>query len=190
MGGRCLAARRAVKRNAANKSWRQSRPSTPSHSAPYAGSRLSGVVVSLPDRTSDRGTELNEEYPAEYAVTEAVAASPPVAAAIVTSSLGILAGRRKDGRPPLMFIAGELKPNPQISGRPLVKGALCALRAQVAATVHAELGPVGQSGGRAISMGGSARGAAGVGRWVISGHPERERAAAQPPERQAVEPGL
>jgi 8-oxo-dGTP pyrophosphatase MutT (NUDIX family) len=34
----------------------------------------------------------------------------PVAAAIVTSSRGILAGKRNDGKPPWTFIAGEVEP--------------------------------------------------------------------------------
>lgn len=34
----------------------------------------------------------------------------PVAAAIVTSDLGVLAGRRNDGKPPWTFIAGEVEP--------------------------------------------------------------------------------
>lgn len=34
----------------------------------------------------------------------------PVVAAIVTSHLGVLAGRRNDGRPPWTFIAGEIEP--------------------------------------------------------------------------------
>lgn len=35
---------------------------------------------------------------------------PAVVAAIVTSHLGVLAGRRNDGRPPWTFIAGEIEP--------------------------------------------------------------------------------
>jgi 8-oxo-dGTP pyrophosphatase MutT (NUDIX family) len=35
---------------------------------------------------------------------------PPVAAAIVTSDLGVLAGRRNDGQPPWTFIAGAIEP--------------------------------------------------------------------------------
>lgn len=34
----------------------------------------------------------------------------PVVAAIVTSNLGVLVGKRNDGRPPWTFIAGEIKP--------------------------------------------------------------------------------
>lgn len=35
---------------------------------------------------------------------------PPVAAAIVVSELGVLAGRRHDSEPPWTFIAGEIEP--------------------------------------------------------------------------------
>jgi 8-oxo-dGTP diphosphatase len=35
---------------------------------------------------------------------------PPVVAAIVTSELGVLAGRRNDGSPPWTFIAGQIEP--------------------------------------------------------------------------------
>lgn len=34
----------------------------------------------------------------------------PVVAAVVTSHLGVLAGQRRDGRPPWTFIAGEIEP--------------------------------------------------------------------------------
>jgi 8-oxo-dGTP pyrophosphatase MutT (NUDIX family) len=34
----------------------------------------------------------------------------PVVAAIVTSELGVLVGRRNDGKPPRTFIAGEIEP--------------------------------------------------------------------------------
>jgi len=34
----------------------------------------------------------------------------PVATAIVTSGLGVLVGRRNDGKPPWTFIAGEIEP--------------------------------------------------------------------------------
>lgn len=34
----------------------------------------------------------------------------PVVAAIVTSALGVLAGKRNDGKPPWTFIAGEIEP--------------------------------------------------------------------------------
>jgi 8-oxo-dGTP diphosphatase len=38
---------------------------------------------------------------------------PPVVAAIVTSDRGVLVGRRRDGRPPWTFIAGEMEPGEQ-----------------------------------------------------------------------------
>lgn len=39
----------------------------------------------------------------------------PVAAAIVTSPLGVLVGRRHDGKPPWTFIAGEVEPGESIA---------------------------------------------------------------------------
>lgn len=39
----------------------------------------------------------------------------PVVAAIVTSHLGVLAGRRNDGKPPWTFIAGEVEPGESIA---------------------------------------------------------------------------
>lgn len=39
----------------------------------------------------------------------------PVVAAIVTSDLGVLAGQRRDGRPPWTFIAGEVEPGESIA---------------------------------------------------------------------------
>jgi 8-oxo-dGTP pyrophosphatase MutT (NUDIX family) len=44
-------------------------------------------------------------------VTDARAPEPPpVVAAVVTSELGVLAGRRNDGTPPWTFIAGKIQP--------------------------------------------------------------------------------
>jgi 8-oxo-dGTP pyrophosphatase MutT (NUDIX family) len=46
-------------------------------------------------------------------MTEPATTTPepqPVAAAIVTSTRGVLAGRRNDGKPPWTFIAGEVEP--------------------------------------------------------------------------------
>jgi 8-oxo-dGTP pyrophosphatase MutT (NUDIX family) len=40
---------------------------------------------------------------------------PPVAAAVVTSPLGVLVGRRHDGKPPWTFIAGEVEPGESIA---------------------------------------------------------------------------
>ena len=39
--------------------------------------------------------------------------APAVVAAIVTSPLGVLVGRRRDGKPPWTFIAGEVEPGEQ-----------------------------------------------------------------------------
>jgi len=52
-------------------------------------------------------------YVSEDAYMPDVATAPepqPVVAAIVTSHLGVLAGRRNDGKPPWTFIAGEIEP--------------------------------------------------------------------------------
>jgi 8-oxo-dGTP diphosphatase len=43
-------------------------------------------------------------------LTPATDGPPPVAAAIVVSTRGVLAGRRNDGKPPWTFIAGEVEP--------------------------------------------------------------------------------
>lgn len=40
---------------------------------------------------------------------------PPVVAAIVTSELGVLVGRRNDGTPPWTFIAGKVEPGESIA---------------------------------------------------------------------------
>ena len=37
----------------------------------------------------------------------------PIVAAIVTSLLGVLVGKRNDGKPPWTFIAGEVEPGEQ-----------------------------------------------------------------------------
>jgi 8-oxo-dGTP pyrophosphatase MutT (NUDIX family)/transcriptional regulator with XRE-family HTH domain len=60
-----------------------------------------GGVVSLPlapgmDSGADRGGGATQEQ--------------PIVAAIVTSPLGVLVGRRNDGKPPWTFIAGEVEP--------------------------------------------------------------------------------
>ena len=39
----------------------------------------------------------------------------PVVAAIVTSHLGVLVGKRNDGKPPWTFIAGEVEPGESIA---------------------------------------------------------------------------
>jgi 8-oxo-dGTP pyrophosphatase MutT (NUDIX family) len=40
----------------------------------------------------------------------------PIAAAIVTSRLGVLVARRNDGKPPWTFIAGEIEPGEDPAG--------------------------------------------------------------------------
>ena len=47
------------------------------------------------------------EYLTSRPIPEDTAAMPPVVAAIVTSDLGVLVGRRNDGKPPWTFPAGE-----------------------------------------------------------------------------------
>jgi 8-oxo-dGTP pyrophosphatase MutT (NUDIX family)/transcriptional regulator with XRE-family HTH domain len=49
----------------------------------------------------------------KYGYTGDPADPQPVAAAIVTSPLGVLVGRRADGKPPWTFIAGEIEPGEQ-----------------------------------------------------------------------------
>lgn len=53
-----------------------------------------------------RGLAEGEHMPDEATTPE----KQPVVAAIVTSSLGVLIGRRNDGKPPWTFIAGEIEP--------------------------------------------------------------------------------
>ena len=51
-----------------------------------------------------RASNGHEPIPVEEALEQ------PVATAIVTSELGVLVGRRNDGKPPWTFIAGEVEP--------------------------------------------------------------------------------
>ena len=51
--------------------------------------------------------------PEEFRRGHLFTSEPPVVAAIVTSPLGVLAGKRRDGKPPWTFIAGELEPGEQ-----------------------------------------------------------------------------
>jgi 8-oxo-dGTP pyrophosphatase MutT (NUDIX family) len=68
-----------------------------------AGGQLRWDVAQLRQQL----TNSQEEQP----LTEAAAPEPqPVVAAIVTSELGVLVGRRNDGVPPWTFIAGEIEP--------------------------------------------------------------------------------
>ena len=41
----------------------------------------------------------------------------PIAAAIVTSHLGVPVARRNDGKPPWTFVAGEIEPGEDPRGR-------------------------------------------------------------------------
>jgi hypothetical protein len=45
----------------------------------------------------------------------------PVVAAIVTSELGVLIGRRNDGKPPWTFIEGEIEPGNPLKTRAYVR---------------------------------------------------------------------
>jgi 8-oxo-dGTP pyrophosphatase MutT (NUDIX family) len=55
----------------------------------------------------DLRRQLKMPAPAEAA---AAAPRPAIVAAIVTSTVGVLVGRRNDGKPPWTFIAGEVEP--------------------------------------------------------------------------------
>ena len=56
------------------------------------------------ERARNGHTEASHPIPVEEALEQ------PVATAIVTSDLGVLVGRRNDGKPPWTFIAGEVEP--------------------------------------------------------------------------------
>lgn len=64
--------------------------------------------------TRHRETQQTTEYPTEVAVPQVESAArpepQPVVAAIVTNGMGVLIGRRNDGKPPWTFIAGEIEP--------------------------------------------------------------------------------
>src|SRR5215475_1884959 len=69
----------------------------------------------------------------------------PVVAAIVTSELGVLIGRRNDGKPPWTFIAGEIEPgeSPADAGVREVKeeaGLLVAAGQEIGRRVHPATG--------------------------------------------------
>jgi 8-oxo-dGTP pyrophosphatase MutT (NUDIX family) len=69
----------------------------------------------------------------------------PVVAAIVTSELGVLVGRRNDGKPPWTFIAGEIEPgeSPVDAGVREVKeetGLLVAAGPEIGRRVHPATG--------------------------------------------------
>jgi 8-oxo-dGTP diphosphatase len=61
----------------------------------------SAMKVSRPERERRRA---NKPIPVEEALEQ------PIATAIVTSGLGVLVGKRNDGKPPWTFIAGEVEP--------------------------------------------------------------------------------
>lgn len=54
--------------------------------------------------------ELSGRIPADQIVAGDEDEPQPVVAAVVTSELGVLAGKRHDGKPPWTFIAGEVEP--------------------------------------------------------------------------------
>lgn len=79
---------------------------------PRAKNTIRGALQQLIDEglieSRRRSYYVREDQP----VTEPASAPEhqPVVAAIVTSHLGVLAGRRNDNRPPWTFIAGEIEP--------------------------------------------------------------------------------
>ena len=74
-------------------------------------SHSSGLIVANARFVLDN---LARVTPVVVASADAAAATAqPVVAAIVTSGLGVLAGRRNDGTPPWTFIAGEVEPGEQ-----------------------------------------------------------------------------
>ena len=56
---------------------------------------------------AERARQSGADIDVEFTEEEDTATMPPVVAAIVTSELGVLVGRRNDGKPPWTFIAGE-----------------------------------------------------------------------------------
>jgi 8-oxo-dGTP pyrophosphatase MutT (NUDIX family)/transcriptional regulator with XRE-family HTH domain len=82
---------------------------------------------------------VNSPVPVEEQVQQ------PVVAAIVTSELGVLIGRRNDGKPPWTFIAGEIEPgeSPEDAGVREVKeetGLLVRAGAVIGERVHPKTG--------------------------------------------------
>lgn len=63
----------------------------------------------------------------------------PVAAAIVVSELGVLAGRRHDGKPPWTFIAGEIEP-----GESPADAAVREVKEEAGLVVRAAARPIGR----------------------------------------------
>jgi 8-oxo-dGTP pyrophosphatase MutT (NUDIX family) len=63
----------------------------------------------------------------------------PVVAAIVTSHLGVLVGRRNDGKPPWTFIAGEIEP-----GESQADAAIREVKEETGLLVHAGKHEIGR----------------------------------------------
>lgn len=60
---------------------------------------------------NDLRRQLKIDQPGDHVPEEATKPEPsPVVACIVTSALGVLVGKRNDGKPPWTFIAGEIEP--------------------------------------------------------------------------------
>jgi 8-oxo-dGTP pyrophosphatase MutT (NUDIX family) len=70
-------------------------------------STLNRKLGRRPRKVEDVGSYAKEVHVAEDSHTPEHA---PVVAAIVTSELGVLIGKRNDGKPPWTFIAGEIEP--------------------------------------------------------------------------------
>lgn len=65
--------------------------------------RSEGLIIA-------RGRSLYVEEDLPVPVSAVTPELQPVVAAVVTSHLGVLAGKRNDGKPPWTFIAGEIEP--------------------------------------------------------------------------------
>ena len=84
-------------------SWDGDVPSFPTEDPPTWPAAERDYVLPPPAlRRSDK--------PANRPISVEEALEQPVVAAIVTSELGVLVGRRNDGKPPWTFIAGEVEP--------------------------------------------------------------------------------
>jgi 8-oxo-dGTP diphosphatase len=82
--------------------WAEAGYITPAFTTPAGQKRwdVNDLQRQLRDRTGDIVTEQSADKPQR----------PPVITAIVTSDLGVLIGKRNDGKPPWTFIAGENEP--------------------------------------------------------------------------------
>lgn len=91
---------------------------------------------------ADLHRQLRQNQVEEYLVPDHSATAPepqPVVAAIVTSHLGVLAGRRNDGKPPWTFIAGEVEP-----GENAVDAAVREVKEETGLEVRAGHQPIGR----------------------------------------------